>query len=127
MKRIIEGKKVELAYRNLDKINIMTDEELLETINEIYGELTKENVKEADEIINYFHKCVVRLYENENITGEKIEDIISCTKKTYGIIINNYLSEYDEMALVHIGLVISRLRDRYNKKEKVDGASNNNI
>ena len=31
------------------------------------------------------------------------------------------------MALVHIGLVISRLRDRYNKKEKVDGTSNNNI
>ena len=26
MKRIIEGKKVELAYRNLDKINIITDE-----------------------------------------------------------------------------------------------------
>ena len=31
------------------------------------------------------------------------------------------------MALVHIGLVISKLRNRYEKKEEVDGVSNNNI
>ena len=58
----------------------MTVDELLETINEIYEELSKRCCK-AYGIIAYFHRCITGLYENENINEEKLKNIILSTRK----------------------------------------------
>ena len=125
IKEMIEDKEVELAYRNLDEIKKMTVDELLETINEIYEELSKKDVAEAYGIIAYFHRCITGLYENENINEEKLKNIILSTEKTHRMIIDNYASKYDEMRHIYIGLVISKLKDRYEKKKNTEGAGSN--